>query len=264
MFPHHAQTLTRLTAAFQEDPTVLAVLLGGSIAHGFARPDSDVDISLVVSAEEFARRQAAGLLHYNNRSLCAYDGYIDGKYMDLAFLETVAQRGSDPARYAFEGNQVLFSRLPGLEQVLARIVRFPTDETATRRDRFGAQLLAWRWYYSEALRQDSAYLRFLALHKIVLFSTRLVLNHNQLLFPYHKWMLRVLAAAPSQPPGMVEEIQALLAPVPPRWEQVDAYCRRVLAFVGVDFAAADAVWPTHFMKDTELRWTRESATIDDL
>ena len=101
MFPHHAQTIERLTTAFQSDPTVLALLLGGSIAHGFAKADSDVDVTIVLSSADYQRRQREGRLHYNNRELCTYDGYIDGKYVDLDFLKLVAARGSDPIRYAF-------------------------------------------------------------------------------------------------------------------------------------------------------------------
>jgi Nucleotidyltransferase domain. len=262
MFPHHAQTIERLTTAFQSDPTVLALLLGGSIAHGFAKADSDVDVTIVLSSADYQRRQREGRLHYNNRELCTYDGYIDGKYVDLDFLKLVAARGSDPIRYAFEGNRILFSRIDGLENLLAAIVRFPVEEKSERLQRFAAQLLAWRWYYSESLRQQNRYLSFLALQKLVLFSARLILTENELLFPYHKWMLRVLAAAPRQPAGLIQNLDTLLT-FPP-WETVDRHVRSLLDFVGIDFAAADGSWPTYFMKDTELRWVAEEACIDDI
>lgn len=262
MFPHHAQTIERLVAAFEPNPDVLALILGGSIAHGFARPDSDVDVTIVISSAELQRRQREGRLHYNNRDLCTYDGYIDGKYVDLDFLKLVAARGSDPIRYAYEGNRILFSRLDALDSLLAAIVRFPVEEKAERLQRFAAQLLAWRWYYSESLRQQNRYLSFLALQKLVLFSARLVLTENELLFPYHKWMLRVLASAPRQPAGFMQDLETLLT-FPP-WETVDAHVRRLLDFLGIDFATADAAWPTRFMKDTELRWVTEEACIDDI
>lgn len=262
MFPHHAQTLDRLVAAFQSDPDVLALILGGSIAHGFAKPDSDVDVTLVVSPADYQGRQREGRLHYNNRELCTYDGYIDGKYVDLDFLKLVAARGSDPIRYAYEGNRILFSRLDGLDSLLAAIVRFPVEEKAERLQRFAAQLLAWRWYYSESLRQQNRYLSFLALQKLVLFSARLILTENELLFPYHKWMLRVLASAPRKPDGFLQDLDTLLT-FPP-WETVDHHVRNLLAFLQIDFATADAAWPTRFMKDTELRWVTQETCIDDI
>ncbi len=262
MSPHHAASLRNVVAEFERDQAVLALLLGGSLAHGFAKPDSDIDIAIILDADEFQQRKQSGRLHYNNRSLCTYDGYIDGKYMDVEFLHLVANRGSDPARYAFKDSRILFSKLEGLEDLLAEIVRYPIAEIPARTTRFIAQLLAWRWYYSEAVRQKNQYLIFLALQKITLFSSRIVLAQNQLLYPYHKWLLRVAESAPRRPTGFPENIQTLLTGH--SWEKIDAYCREIIAFAGVDFAQADAVWPTQFMRDTELKWMTGESSIDDL
>lgn len=262
MEPHHDHSIRNLVGAFENDTTVLALILGGSLAHGFAKPDSDIDVTMVVDPAEYRRRQQENRMHYNNRSLCTYDGYIDGKYVDVEFLQLVAERGSDPIRYAYEGNRILFSRIENLDKLLARIVRFPVEEKPERLQRFVAQLLAWRWYYSEALRQENAYLVFLSIQKLVLFGSRIVLTENELLYPYHKWMLRVLEKAPRQPPELRQEIQTLLAAH--TWEKVDAYCRRIIAFVGIDHDTANAAWPTRFMKDTELRWVTQEACIDDI
>lgn len=262
MEKHHADTIANLVREMQPNPEVLALLLGGSLAHGCARPDSDVDVAIILTDEAMARQRATGKLHYNNRALCAYDGYIDGKYMDLGFLQLVAQRGGDPIRYAFEGNRILFSRLPALAPLLADIVRYPVAEKAERIQRFSAQLLAWRWYYSEGLRQQNTYLLTLAVQKLSLFTCRLILTHNEMLYPYHKWMLRVTQSAPRQPAGLAGALQQLLTR--PGWEFVDRHVRDTLAFVGLDFAAADATWPTRFMQDTELRWMTGEAAIDDL
>lgn len=262
MEKHHADSIDNLVREFQRDPKIQALLLGGSLVHGYARPDSDIDVAIIVAPEEMAAIRRSGKLHYNNRTLCTYDGYIDGKYMDLDFLRLVAARGSDPIRYAFEGNRILFSRLAGLDQLLADIVRYPVADKAARRDRFAAQLLAWRWYYSEGVRQASDYLVMLAIQKIVLFTCRLVLNENELLYPFHKWMQRVTLAAPRQPAGLAERLNALLKNH--SWTLVDGHVREALAFVGLDFATADGTWPTHFMRDTELRWMTAEPAIDDL
>lgn len=260
---HHAQSITNLVHEFEPDPVVLALLLGGSLAHGFARPDSDIDVTFVVPPAEYARRQQGGLLHYNNRSLCTYpEGYIDGKYADVDFLRLVAERGSDPARYAFKDARILFSRVDGLEGILADIVRYPVEQKQARIDRFVAQLLAWRWYHSEALRQQNQYLVFLSLHKLVLFGGRLVLTANEMLYPYHKWLLREVATAPRRPAGWSAAIEQLLTAATP--DRVNEYCQRVLDFLGVAEPAANAIWPTQFMRDTELRWMTAEPAIDDL
>jgi len=264
METHHTTSIQNLVAHLQADPAIVALLLGGSLAHGFARPDSDIDVAIVQTPEAFARQRTSGRLHYNNRELCTYPGYIDGKYMDEAFLRAVAARGSDPARFAFQDARILFSRLPGLESLLAAIVRYPIEQQAERVARFSAQLLGWRWYFSEALRQQNPYLGLLARQKLVLFSARIVLAVNATFFPYHKWMLRVLASVPRQPPGLAAALDDLVLKPDLSFDEVDHHCRDLLTFAGLDHDTANASWPSYFMRDTELRWLEEEPAIDDL
>ena len=262
MEPHHAESIRNVVNRFEADPAIRALLLGGSIVHGFAKPDSDVDVAIVVGADEFARRRSEGRLTLVDRTLCTYEGgYVDGKFMDEAFLHEVARHGSEPARYAFHGAQILFSRVAGLERLLADIVRYPVAGKGNRIARFASQLVAWRWFFTEGVRKENAYLRTLAVQKVVLFSCRIVLAVNELLFPFHKWMLRVTLAAPRLPNEFGGAIDRILAG--PSFELIDAHCRSTLAFAGLDHDAVNTDWGTHFMRDTELRWMTDSASIDD-
>ncbi len=262
MEPHHAASIENLVRALEPDPGILALVLAGSIAHGYATADSDIDVAIVIEPEEFRRRRRDMALQYVNVELCTYPGYIDGKYVDLDFLRLVAERGSDPARFAFKDSRILFSRIPDLESVLADVVRFPVDQRRARAERFVAQLMGWRWYYREGGRHDNGYLRMLALQKLVLFGCRIVLNENELLYPFHKWLLRVVADAPRQPADFAGSIERLLTGNSSA--RVEAYCDDVVRFAGVDQAAADAAWPSWFMADTELSWMTHEAPIDDL
>lgn len=260
---HHRQTIHNLTVAMRADSGVRALILGGSIAHGFARPDSDVDVSIVVDTADYQRRTRENRLHYTDRSLCSYEGgYIDGKFVDMEFLREVAATGSDPARFAYQDARILFSHVPELGDLLAAIVRYPVEQTAQRLERFAGQLLAWRWYFEESVRKESRYLEVLALHKLVLFSCRIVLAANHQFFPFHKWMLRVTQDAPHRPEHLLTDIADLLDD--PSMAKVDAHVKALLGFYSLDYDAAMAVWPTRFMKDTELAWRSGSPSIDEL
>lgn len=262
MEKHHADTIRNLINALEPDETVRALLLGGSIAHGFARPDSDVDVSIVVGATDYEARRHEHRLHYFNREPCTYDSYVDGKYVDLDFLRQVAARGSDPARFAYEGAQILFSREPELPEILAAIVRYPVEKKLERVERFAAQLLAWRWYFGEGAAKENRYLQTLAVQKCVLFGSRVVLAENELLYPYHKWMLRVLAGAKRQPPGLLAAIDDLLAA--PTVAKVDAFSDAILAFADIDRERIKTTWPMRFMQDSELTWLEGEPSVDDL
>lgn len=248
---------------FLADRAVVALLLGGSLAHGFASEFADIDFITVVTPEDYARRRATGRLTHAAREPCTYPGgYVDGKFVDLAFLREVAARGSEPARYAFADARFVIERDASVRPLVDEIVRYPIEGLTDRMQRFAAQLLAWQWYFAQGLEKDSAYLQQLAAHKLVLFSCRLVLAHNRLLYPYHKWMLRVTATAPDRPSTLMDDLDALLAA--PSTESIDAHVRGLLEFVGIDHTELASGWGGYFLADNELTWRDGTTPIDDL
>ena len=98
MQQHHRDAIERWAEAAADDDEVLAVVVAGSLTKGYGLADSDVDGFVIVTDEAFARRRAHGELTFFSDKLCDYEGgYIDAKYVDRAFLEAVAGRGSEPA-----------------------------------------------------------------------------------------------------------------------------------------------------------------------
>jgi len=260
MHPHHRETILRTTEHFLRDPELEGLLLVGSIAHGFADEGSDVDIAIIVSEREHARRAEAGELTFFSRELAGYEGgYVDGKYLTLPFLDDVERRGSEPARYAFAHARVLSSRLPGLAEQLERIARYPRAEKAARVSRFHAQLEAWHWYVGQAAEKKNDYLMLTAVSKLILFTGRLVLAHNELLYPYHKWFFRVLEQAPDKPPGLVEKMTALSRH--PSLEGARELFELINGFRAWDTGGVR--WPQRFLLDTELTWLNGVTPIDD-
>src|SRR5215217_7389804 len=95
MIPHHRQSLQNVKEYFQRDPEVLALLLSGSIAHGFQSATSDVDIMIFVSEQDYQKRFQSEQLHFFTRELCTYEGeYADGKYLSIDFVKQVLEKGS--------------------------------------------------------------------------------------------------------------------------------------------------------------------------
>lgn len=261
MHPHHAESIANVVAHFQQLPEVRALLLGGSIAHGFATPASDVDVMIVVSDSHYEERRQKGDLTFYTRDFCTYpDGYVDGKYLRAAFLQQVAERGSEPARFAFQDAQVLFSQIDGLEGMVRAAARFPVDGKMDRILRFRAQLDAWHWYAGEALRLSNRYLLSLALSKLVLFGGRLILAHNEVLYPYHKWFLTVLSRVEDKPGRLIELISRLYDEA--SRDAVDAFYEAVKSFQ--DWPVPANGWGAQFLVDNELNWLNGGAPVDDL
>ena len=144
MYSHHIQSIQNVTGHFQHDPEVLALLLGGSIAHGFETATSDVDIMILVSDADHTKRLELNQIHFFNRDLCTYKGgYVDGKYSSMSFIKQVREKGSEPARFAFAGNRILFSKIDGLAALLQQVTTYPCAEKADHIKCFYAQFEAW-------------------------------------------------------------------------------------------------------------------------
>lgn len=265
MYPHHQETIECVTEHFRAQPQVLALLLGGSIAHGFAQAASDVDVMIVVSDDEHRQRLTDNAIQYVNTELATYpEGYIDGKYVSPAFLAQIEQRGSEPTRFAFADSRILFSRLDDLADRLQRITCYPVEDKVARIKRFHAQLEAWYWYAGEGVRKHNDYLATTGSSKLLLFGGRMLLAHNELLYPYHKWFMAVLARAPHKPEGLVDVMQALSRQATP--ENAEAFYTLLKGFRvwEADWAPGETTWANLFMRDSELNWMDGPTPIEDL
>ena len=261
MHPHHSQSIENVKEYFQRDPEVQALLLSGSIAHGFESAASDVDMMIFVSDEDYQKRYQSGQIHFFNRDLCTYEGgYVDGKYLSLGFVKQVLEKGSEPARFAFEGSRVLFSRVDGFAEDVCRIAEYPLAPKAERIKRFYAQFEAWHWYCGEALVKGNLYLLGTSVSKLILFGGRLILAHNEMLYPYHKWFLRVLETAPDKPSGLLAHIQRLAEA--PTAQNIEAFYENLKAFQ--PWSDDPYSWPAQFMLDSEWNWMEGRTPVDDL
>lgn len=261
MEQHHEQAIATFVERYRNDDTIQAILLGGSIAHGFAKPDADIDLLIVVDEAEYERRKEENRLAFSMWDICAYDGgYVDCKVVSRSFMEHVAERGSDPARYAFKDSLVLLNRMPDLEGLLAKVTAYPAHQKVSRRQRFVSQLLAWKWYYSEAIKKENPYLVHLSLHKLILFACRIVLNENEMLYPYHKWLLAETRRARLKPEHFDALLDKLLTE--PSWEVAQQLATAILQHLGLNEKEVD--WPNRFLQDSEWNWMAHEPPVDDL
>lgn len=261
LFTHHQETIGRASEAFKREDNVLAFVVGGSVAHGFATETSDVDVFLLISGEEYRERLKTRQLTFSNRELSTYEGgYIDAKYITVDFLKTVAEKGSEPARFAFKDAFVVFSRIGGLDELLSEASRYPVEQKHEKIEKFCAQFEAWKWFIGEAKKIRDAYLLSQAVSNYVLFAGRLILAHNEELYPFHKWFLRVLRGVANKPAGLMEQIDLVLT----RREDDDVERLHEMITEFTDWGFDKRDWPNRFLVDCELAWMNECAAIADL
>jgi predicted nucleotidyltransferase len=252
--------IARAVERYASDAELLAVVVGGSVAHGLAKPDSDLDVMLVVSEREAAARLERGDLTVYDDTLADYEGcYLDGKVIASSFIDEVAERGSEPARWAFEDAFLAFSRVDGLEKRIEAAAAYPEDEREEKLRDFVSHLMLMEWFMREAERRDDRYLAVFAGSRLALYAGRAVLAQNRMLYPFHKWFLWQLERAPHKPEGLLARIDAVLEH--PSCETAATLAASVTAFAGLGLEMREAV--TRFMRRSEWNWRLGRAPLDD-
>lgn len=258
--PHHQRAIERLTEAYEDDPRFEALIVGGSVMKGYARDDSDVDFMLVATDEEYASRAASRDLLIYRTDLSDYDGgYVDGKVISKSFLEEVADHGNEPSRAAFVNAFLAFSRLPDLEHLLVRIPVYPEADRDRRIKTFYCLAFMGNWLMNEASRYDNRYGITRAASQLSLFSSRLILAHNRILFPFHKWMLKVVEESPEKPDEFLTRVRELLEK--PSVDTAGPLFECVRSFR--DWGVEDIEAYTWFMTEVEWSWKNGTTPMED-
>jgi hypothetical protein len=257
---HHQRAIDRLTDSYCDDPRFLGLIIGGSVAKGYARDDSDVDFLIIATDEAFEEHRRARDLFINRRDLCDYDGgFVDGKIINLAFLKDVAERGNEPSRAAFEGAFAAFSSVPDLDKLLHQIPVYPEAGHDERVKAFYSMAFIQHWLFHEAERHGNRYTLTRAASQLALFAGRLILAHNRRLFPYHKWLPRTLELVPEKPANLLACFNSVLDE--PRGEHATALFDLVRDFR--DWGVSDLEAYTWFMTDMEWSWMDGTTPIED-
>jgi predicted nucleotidyltransferase len=260
ILPHHRETIERATEHFRADPANRAMLIGGSICKGLERPDSDVDVMLIVSEEEYQRREANREATFFTKELATYEGgYVDGKYMSERFLLQAAEKGSEPTRWSFVNSIIAFSDIHDIHTLLNRVTQYPIHEQAAKIRSFYGQLFITHWYIGEAEKRNNAYLMTRMAADLVLYSCRLLLAHNQMLYPFHKWMMTEVRRMPDMPSEFLSLIDTMLAA--PNKDNAKALFDCVTGFRDWGVSVPDAV--NAFAEDSERYWLWGRPALSD-
>lgn len=261
MFEHHRRAIDALAEQVKQDPEVLALVTAGSVAQGRAKETSDVDVFLIITDEAYKRRKSANGLSYLNREVCDYDGgYIDGKLVNIEFLELAAERGSEPTRAAFIGSKVVYSQVPNLQRLIDEISIYPEANRDRNLRDFYAQIFLYGYYFSnESAKKNNAYLLHHSAAQLVLFGGRIVLAHNHLLFPCHKDLMDAVGRAADKPEGLIILAEQLLKE--PSADKCMAFAALLLGFrdPGITFEQAVSL----FVDNNEWNWIEHEPPLAD-
>jgi len=210
MLRHHEESLQIMKDYFQKDSNVIALILGGSVAKGEERPDSDLDGMVIVTDQAYAKRKAEGNLAECIDGCTYPNGYFDIKYFNKAYLKAAAKQGSDPTRNSFIKSKVIFSSDTEIEEIIKQIPIYPKGSKAERINLFYSILrYASGYFYNSALRNKDQYMLDKCCFEIVYAGLRMLYVHNEVFFPCHLRLVEYTSRLSHKPDGIVELAKAV-------------------------------------------------------
>ena len=257
---HHQKGIDNLVSEYENDSRFRALIIGGSVAKGCARVDSDIDFMIVATDEEFEQRKAKNNLFINRTDLTDYEGgFVDGKIINMAYLEMVDEKGNEPTRAAFDGAFMAFSKIEGLDKLIERIGRYPEELRNEKLKSFYAMSFIQNWLMNEAERHNNRYTKSRAASQLTLFAGRLILAHNRIFFPYHKWFYEYLGRCQEKPEDLTALMDTLLHE--PNAKNSDELFQAIKVFK--DWGVTDIQAFSWFMEEVEWSWMNNKVGLED-
>ncbi|OEK00600.1 hypothetical protein BFP97_03360 [Roseivirga sp. 4D4] len=258
---HHQKAIDRLVETYQNDTRFNALIIGGSVAKGCARDDSDVDFFIVANDNEFDKRKSEGDLFINRTDLCDYPGgFVDGKVVSYSYLQELANKGNEPSRAAFDGAFIAYSHLDGLSSMVQSIPVYQETGHKERLKAFYSMAFMQNWLMGEANRHDNIYTKSRAATQLAFYAGRLILAYNKVLYPYHKWLMHYLEKCPDKPDSVLENIKSVLNE--PNLQNANRLFQSIQDFSDWGIPDHDAfLW---FMEEVEWSWMNDNTALEDL
>lgn len=259
MYEHHKQSIEKLLDYFKEDDDIIAIILGGSIAKGCERPDSDIDAIVVVNENKYMELNRLNKLTESIFGYCVYEkGYFDIKYCTEDYLKTLARKGSEPSRNAFASSKCLFSKTTEIEDLIKQIPVFQKQEKGEKLLSFYSAFSLNHVYFWGAAK-DNIYLKIRAAADIVLFGLRLLLQEKEVLFPCHKALFQTVSNLENKPDNILEKATAFLSTLSD--ETKDDFVASIVEYINYNPPENYFKILTRYTEDNELWWYKDRPVI---
>lgn len=181
MFKHHEESIKNMIDYFRKQGAV-GLILVGSVAKGTEREDSDLDGMVILKEEDYEIKEKNNVTTETVNGLCTYEaGYFDIKYVTLEYLKELAEKGSEPARSAFNKAKILFSDNLEIEKILPQIPVFQKREKEEKMLSFYSDF--WlNYHYFLKCCSPEGYMRMRTIAEIIYSLYRIILQENEILF----------------------------------------------------------------------------------
>ncbi len=249
---HHDEAIAAYVTRVRDDPTAVAVIVTGSVGRGTDRPDSDVDLYLIVTEEAWAQAEQSGRIAWVETDGIGYEGgYFDIKLATVGYLREAADRGDDPVRDSLQAASVAWSADPEVIDLIGRVgVRAPDEWRALERSFLAQARLHGHYFLAHGERHGDALLLHHAAVHLATSAARAVLARHHVLFPGPKSLVAALTRAPDAPADLLVLLEQCVTR--PGVETAQALLTAIEAHLDSDLTRDESL--PLFITDNELAW----------
>lgn len=261
MYKHHEESLQNLIDYFKQKQEVIALVLGGSVAKGCEREDSDLDVMVIIDDLEYEKKVASNTVAETIKGHCTYEGgYFDIKYMTKNYLLKATQCGSEPTRNSFLKSRVLFSNDEEIDSIVARIPIFQEAEYDKKMLSFYSDFWLNYNYFWKSCPIDG-YMKLRVASEIIYCIYRMILQQNRILFPCNRNMELFVENSSDKPYNIVRLAREFIKNMDN--ESCEDFVNSFLAWTTYDVPEDASVLLGTYVKDFEQWWQESRPLISE-
>lgn len=182
MNKNQEDAIHQLIEYVSKDESVLALILCGSIARGTETDRSDVDVIVVVTDERFNKeRTCKNYFWGTDFDSKEFKVEIDGKIITKDFLRKVWKYGNESIKSTLYHSKVIYSQDSDIERLLLNKPKVMISEKDENIRKFYSLMKSCRFSAGDDL--GNTFYVNKCIYDTVFYACRLVLAHNDILYP---------------------------------------------------------------------------------
>ncbi len=248
MHENHKQSIVNIARNLKNDPNNQALILYGSVARNNAGKESDIDLFLLLSEEDYELRSKSGNFTLSLNQMCVKPcNQANITFISQKKLLEISLSKSEIRKYAFVGSQIIFSKIKGLENIIHKITEYPIMEKSSKLESFYSQIKMHHSYLEYGEYSGNLFVLYHSAVALTFFGGRMILAHNNMLYPGRKWFLNQLEKATNKPEEFMDRMKILLKT--PSINNSNQFCECLFGYR--DWPKPKEGWYNRFLFDSE-------------
>ncbi len=202
MNKNQEDTINQLIKHAAKDESILALILCGSVAKGTETDRSDIDVFVVVTDERFNKeKETKNYFWGTDFDSEEYKVEVDGKIIPKDFLSKIWEYGNECVKSTLYHSKVIYSRDTDIEKLLASKYSIFIEQKNENIKKFYSLMKSCRFSADDDL--ENILFVNKCIYDTVFYACRLVLAHNDILYPCVKNLQKTLRQCKDLPDNFI-------------------------------------------------------------